>query len=66
MYDARGFPNNVAPRTLDRVQVDMGKGKVVREGCNRVAFEDRETGFPLDGRTNGSSFLSSFMESSKV
>lgn len=50
MYDARGFPNNVAPRSsLDRVQVDMGKTKVVRDACNRVVFEDRETGFPLDG-----------------
>lgn len=54
MYDARGFPNNVAPRSsLDRVQVDMGKTKVVTDACNRVVFEDRETGFPLDG-TDGS------------
>lgn len=66
MYDARGFPNNVAPRSsLDRVQVDMGKTKVVRDACNRVVFEDRETGFPLDERMDPF-FLSSLVETGKV
>lgn len=64
--DARGFPNNVSWIVFNLTgKLDGKSEETVRDGCNRVGFQDRETGFPLDGSTDGS-FLSSFMETGKV